>query len=118
MKIRVLACSALACLAVAVVSGAATPQDQLQVVDLAIRKVDTDSQLFGEVRIRLQVANYGTRIDTVQVDVKFLDAEGFEIDSWFMDGRVSPGDTVTLTDVAQVRKPGWNEIRSATAELW
>ncbi|MFC1661909.1 hypothetical protein ACFL3S_10760 [Gemmatimonadota bacterium] len=97
---------------------AVLPQAQLKVVDLAIRKVDTDSQRFGEVRIRLMIANLGTRTDTAQVDVKFLDAEGFEVDSWFMEGGVSAGDTVTLTDVAQVRKPGWNDIRSAKAELW
>ena len=80
----------------------------MQMIDLGSR-----SNLYNEVRVKATVKNEGGEPITVMVEARFLNAEGFEVADLFFDRyTLQPGDSVNVTDVANVFKDAWREIVS------
>lgn len=95
------------------VQGQALKLDSLDVklVDLGDR-----SRLYNEARIKIAFTNETScALEGASVFVKFLDADGFEVAShWLQIPSMRVGESVNLTDVANVLKEHWREIKKRT----
>ena len=93
------------------------PQDgaRFELSNVSFQKVDlgSSSNLYNEIRVKVDVHNVGDCVATVNMDMKFTNAAGFEVDSRFLESSpVPPGEMQSVTDVANLRKSDWAEVTS------
>ena len=73
------------------------PSDSIEVTEVGCRQLlpaDDD----GEINVSVKATVQNNTEDSVhRPELKALDKDGFEVASVSLDGRVSPGDTQTLT---------------------
>ena len=91
---------------------------RFELTDVSLQKIDlgSSSNLYNEIRVKVDVRNVGECAATVNMDMKFTNREGFEVDSWFLESStVAPGGTQSVTGVANLRKSDWAEVTSGNA---
>lgn len=81
-------------------------------------KVTEQNQSWWRVAYQVQVRNSAGDQSRRTIDVKFLDAEGFEIDDERIYGVVvPPGETKTFTGSALINVPGAANVKNIKAEF-
>lgn len=93
---------------------------RFELTNVSLQKIDlgSSSNLYNEIRVRIDARNVGDCAATVNMDMKFTNRAGFEVDSWFLESStVAPGGTQLVTDVANLRKSDWAEVTSGNATV-
>ena len=91
---------------------------RFELTNVSLQKIDlgSSSNLYNEIRVKVDVHNVGECAAVVNMDMKFTNAAGFEVDSWFLESStVAPGGTQSVTDVANLRKSDWAEVTAGNA---